>query len=110
MGASCYNQFDLALKAQQAGVDYVAFGACFASSTKPNAPVAGLDLFNRAKLELNIPAVGIGGVTLENAPQLIMAGASAIAVINALFAADDIKESTQLFLKTINASIHRHSE
>ena len=97
LGASCYNQFDLALQAQQAGADYVAFGACFASSTKPNAPVADLNLFNRAKRELRIPVVGIGGVTLQNAPQLIAAGADAIAVINALFGADDIKSQAAQF-------------
>ena len=97
LGASCYNRFDLALSAQQAGASYVAFGACFASETKPNAPVAGLDLFVKAKNELNIPAVAIGGITLQNAPSVIHAGAKAIAVINAIFNANDVKLSTQQF-------------
>ena len=95
LGASCYNRFDLALSAQQVGANYVAFGACFASRTKPNAPVASLDLFKRAKVELNIPAVAIGGITLQNAAQVIQAGADAIAVINAIFNADDIKLATE---------------
>ncbi len=102
LGASCYNRFDLALAAQQAGASYVAFGACFASSTKPNAPVAALDLFRRARTELTIPTVAIGGITLENAPQVITAGAGAIAVINAIFGANDVKlvseQFTQLFI------------
>lgn len=85
LGASCYNRFDLALSAQEAGADYVAFGACFTSGTKPNAPVAGMDLFARAKAQLRIPAVGIGGITLENAKLLIQSGAGAIAVIGTLF-------------------------
>ena len=97
LGASCYNRFDLALSAQQAGANYVAFGACFASETKPNAPVAGLDLFVKAKNELNIPAVAIGGITLQNAPSAIHAGAKAIAVINAIFNANDVKLSSQQF-------------
>ncbi len=97
LGASCYNRFDLALNAQQAGVDYVAFGACFASSTKPNAPVASLDLFKLAQAQLHIPAVAIGGITLENAALAIEAGASAIAVINAIFNVSDIKLSAQQF-------------
>ena len=97
LGASCYNSFDLALAAQQAGASYVAFGACFASSTKPNAPVAGLELFTRAKTELNIPTVAIGGITLQNAPSVIQAGADAIAVINAIFNANDVKLSTKQF-------------
>lgn len=91
LGASCYNRFDLALSAQQAGVDYVAFGACFASNTKPNAPVASLDLFKQAHVQLHIPSVAIGGITLNNAPLVIQAGAQAIAVINNLFNAPDIQ-------------------
>ena len=95
LGASCYNCFDLALSAQQAGASYVAFGACFASRTKPNAPMAGLDLFKRAKIELNIATVAIGGITLQNAAQVILAGANAVAVINAIFNTDDVKLSSQ---------------
>ena len=95
LGASCYNRFNLALSAQQARANYVAFGACFASATKPNAPVAGLDLFKRAKDELNIPTVAIGGITLQNAEQVILAGANAVAVINAIFNIDDVKLSSQ---------------
>ena len=102
LGASCYNRFDLALSAQEAGADYVAFGACFASSTKPNAPVAGLDLFKLAKMQLHIPAVAIGGITLENALSVIQSGASAIAVINAIFNADDIKSAAQQFTQLFN--------
>lgn len=99
MGVSCYNRFDLAVTAEQAGADYVAFGACFASSTKPNAPVAALDLFKRAHDQLSIPSVAIGGITLENAPLAIAAGAYSIAVINAIFNADDVKLTTQQFTK-----------
>ncbi len=99
LGASCYNRFDLALSAQQLGADYVAFGACFVSNTKPNAPVAGLHLFTQAKAELHVPAVAIGGVTLENAPLAIAAGASSVAVINAIFNADDVKLISQQFTK-----------
>ena len=95
LGASCYNRFDLALQAQKAGASYVAFGACFSSSTKPNAPVAGLGLFTRAKAELIIPSVAIGGITLQNASQVIAAGASAIAIINAIFGANDVKSTSQ---------------
>ena len=101
LGASCYNRFDLALQAQAQGASYVAFGACFTSITKPNAPVAGLDLFTKAKTDLDIPAVAIGGITLQNASQLVKAGASAIAVIYAIFnpqfTTDDIKSASQQF-------------
>lgn len=104
LGASCYNRFDLALSAQQAGATYVAFGACFASSTKPHAPVASLDLFKQANAQLHIPAVAIGGITLENVPSVIQAGANSIAVINAIFNADDVKLAAQQFARLFKES------
>ena len=103
LGASCYDRFDLALAAQQAGADYVAFGACFASSTKPNAPVANLSLFDQARTQLTIPAVAIGGITLTNAAQVIAAGADSLAVINAIFNATDVKSSTEQFTQLFRA-------
>lgn len=88
LGASCYNRLELAVAAQQAGADYVAFGACFASGTKPGAPVAPLNLFAQAKQVIGIPLVAIGGITLDNAMQVKQAGAAAIAVVGALFNAE----------------------
>ena len=102
LGASCYNRFDLALQAQKAGASYVAFGACFSSSTKHNAPVASLELFEQAK-KLQIPSVAIGGITLENAAKLKESGADAIAVIGALFNAADIAKSSQQFTQLFQA-------
>jgi thiamine-phosphate pyrophosphorylase len=98
LGASCYNRFDLALSAEKQGASYVAFGACFASLTKPNAPGAALDLFARAKTELKIPTVAIGGITLQNATQVLQAGANSIAVIQAIFNAEDIKLAATQFI------------
>lgn len=97
IGVSCYNQLRLAKKAQADGADYVAFGACFASATKPKAPTAPLSLFAQAKQEIHIPIVGIGGITLENAQQVKQAGADVIAVISTLFNADSITETSQQF-------------
>lgn len=85
LGASCYNRLDLALAAAGAGADYAAFGACFASGTKPNALVAPLGLFTQARQSISIPLVAIGGITLENAAQVMEAGANAVAVVGALF-------------------------
>jgi thiamine-phosphate pyrophosphorylase len=100
IGASCYNRLDLAEQAAAQGVSYIAFGACFTSSTKPHAPVASLDLFTQAK-PLGLPMVAIGGITLENARLAIQSGADAVAVINALFASSNVtataSEFNQLF-------------
>ncbi|PPC94212.1 MAG: thiamine phosphate synthase [Methylotenera sp.] len=96
IGTSCYNRLDLAQQAATQGASYIAFGACFASSTKPHAPVAPLDLFAQAK-PLGLPMVAIGGITLETAQLAIQAGADAVAVINALFANDDVIASAAKF-------------
>ena len=98
IGASCYNQLNLAEKAQAQGASYAAFGACFATSTKLGAVNAPLSLFAEAKQKINIPLVAIGGITLENAASVKSAGADAIAVINALFASDNIKQTAQQFI------------
>jgi thiamine-phosphate pyrophosphorylase len=97
LGVSCYNRFELAQQATEQGADYVAFGSCFDSGTKPAAVRAPLDLFTQAREALGIPAVAIGGITLDNALLAIGAGAAAIAVINALFSADDITGTARQF-------------
>lgn len=87
LGASCYDRPELAHRAVAAGADYVAFGSVFDSPTKPAAVRAPLALF---ALELGVPKVAIGGITLDNAPRALAAGADALAVISDLFDAPDI--------------------
>jgi thiamine-phosphate pyrophosphorylase len=98
IGASCYNRFELAEQAQAAGADYIAFGACYPSPTKPDAPRANAALFTQAKQVLSVPVVGIGGITLDNAPPLIAAGADALAVITDIFQASDISARCRQYL------------
>lgn len=90
LGASCYDDFAAARRAAAAGADYVAFGAVHDSPTKPAATRAGLELFVRCRAELSVPACAIGGITLDNAPPVIAAGADLLAVITDLFSAPDI--------------------
>lgn len=97
IGISCYNDFDLAVQAQQQGADYVAFGSFFASPTKPLAVRADTSLLQRAKQELEIPVVAIGGITTHNGGLLIEAGADMLAVITALFAQADIEQTSRSF-------------
>lgn len=85
IGLSCYNQLDLAKNAQALGASYAAFGACFTSPTKPDAPRASLELIRQAKAQLSIPLCCIGGITLDLAPQLMHAHADMLAVISDLY-------------------------
>lgn len=89
LGASCYDDPGAARAAVAAGADYVAFGSVFASPTKPHAVRAPLTLFHEAKA-LGVPVAAIGGITLENAPTVVQAGADLLAVISDLFDTDDI--------------------
>ena len=97
VGVSCYDQLPRAIEAEKNGADYVAFGSFFPSITKPNAVRPSLDLLRDAKHKIACPIVAIGGVTLDNAPLLIEAGADAVAVISALFDADDIEATAHDF-------------
>jgi thiamine-phosphate pyrophosphorylase len=103
IGVSCYNRFDLAVEAERKDADYAAFGSFFSSPTKPLAVRAAVELLHRAKRELNIPVVAIGGVTLDNAPLLTAAGADSIAVSSALFNASDIEFAARQFAALFSA-------
>lgn len=103
IGVSCYDDFELALAAEKSGADYVAFGSFYASTIKPNAVTADINLLIRAQTELHIPVVAIGGITHANAQALIAAGADMIAVISAVFAQTNISASAQQFSRLFNA-------
>lgn len=94
LGVSCYDRPELAERAVAAGADYIAFGSVFPSPTKPEAVRAPLALFGRA---LGVPKVAIGGITLENAPQVLAAGADCLAVITDLFDAPDVAARAQAY-------------
>lgn len=97
IGISCNNQLPWAIAAQQAGADYVAFGRFFASQTKPGTPPAEIQLLQQASKQLEIPIVAIGGITPETAGELLKAGADMLAVINAIFAQDDVAAAARNF-------------
>lgn len=95
IGVSCYNQLDRAVAAQAAGADYVAFGAMFASPTKPQARSASTGLISQARSQLDIPICAIGGIDESNAAGVVKAGADMTAVISGLFAAKNIRRTAE---------------
>lgn len=98
LGASCYDDLERARAAVAAGADYVAFGSVFASSTKPGAARAPLALFREARA-LGVPLAAIGGITLDNAPSVVAAGADLLAVLSDLFDAPDIRARARQYGK-----------
>ncbi len=95
IGASCYNQLRYAVEAERHGANYVAFGTFFVSITKPGAATVSIDLLYQAKQHLHVPIVAIGGITSDNAAELIHQGADAVAVSNSLFSAVDVQSEAK---------------
>ena len=96
IGVSCYDSLERARELAHAGADYLAFGAFFPSPTKPNARRAAPELLQAAK-PLGKPLVAIGGITTDNAPSLLGAGADFVAVVSGVFAADDVEFAAQRY-------------
>jgi thiamine-phosphate pyrophosphorylase len=97
VGASCYDSLEIAERAVDAGADYVAFGSFYPSNTKPGAVRAPLSLLATARARWTIPLVAIGGITPANGRSLVAAGADALAVVSALFDADDVAAAARAF-------------
>lgn len=99
LGVSCYNELARAEQAVAAGADYIAFGAVFPSPTKPAAAQAPLSLISEAKARFGDRSAiaAIGGITLDNAPEVIAAGADLVAVITDLFDAMDIASRAEAY-------------
>ncbi len=100
IGVSCYNQLSLAQTAIEEGANYIAFGSFFASTIKPDAPVATPDLIRQIKQLSNVPVCCIGGISTDNCQPLLDAGADMLAVISEVFAhpsTEDIYTATAKF-------------
>ena len=106
IGVSCYQDLERARESQRLGADYVAFGSFFPSPTKPHASLADVSVLSKARREITLPIVAIGGITVDNAGALIDAGADAIAVISALFDAPDVEAAA----RQLNALFEIESE
>jgi len=96
LGASCYQDLERARQAAALGASYVAFGSFFPSPTKPQAGRAGLHLLAEARA-LGVPVAGIGGITRQNAGDLIRAGADLVAVISDLYGTADPEQAARDF-------------
>ncbi|MBX8501953.1 thiamine phosphate synthase [Pseudomonas lijiangensis] len=95
VGATCHGKLELAEKAKADGATYVAFGRFFNSQTKPDAPAVPFDLLDQVRAKVHLPIAVIGGITQENAPQLVAHGADLLAVVNGLFGAENPQEVTR---------------
>jgi thiamine-phosphate pyrophosphorylase len=85
IGVTCHNSRHLAMEAAEAGADYVAFGAFFATTTKPVEHMAELETLEIWQETMETPCVAIGGITADTARAVAEAGADFIAVSAAVW-------------------------
>jgi thiamine-phosphate pyrophosphorylase len=101
LGVSTHNLQE-ALEAEKEGADFITFGPIYhtLSKVKYGDPL-GLEPLIEVKEKISIPILGIGGIKIDNAKDVIDAGAHGIAVISGILGASDIKNITEIYLKTI---------
>lgn len=80
VGVTCHNSRHLAMEAAEAGADYVAFGAFYHTETKQPKAAADPEILRWWNELMVVSCIAIGGITVENAPALIEAGADFLAV------------------------------
>ena len=108
LGVSCYDRPELARAAAEAGADYVGIGSVFASRVKPGAVRAPLERLAEARAASGLPVAAIGGITADNAPLAVAAGADMIAVISALFDAPDVALAARSLSRPFDTEDFRH--
>jgi len=104
LGVSTHS-LEQARQAEREGADYVAVGSIFPTATKPEFQLVGLDLLREVRGQIRAPLVAIGGITVDNAAQVVEAGADGVAVISAVCGAPDPAEATRRLLERIRPSL-----
>lgn len=92
---------DEAAAAERDGATWVTFGHVWETGSHPGEPGRGVEALREVAAAVEIPVIAIGGITTAQVPEALAAGASGIAVISAILAADDPAEAT----RTIRAAL-----
>ncbi|HME96145.1 MAG TPA: thiamine phosphate synthase [Candidatus Udaeobacter sp.] len=103
LGVSTHDE-DQAGAAVTAGADYVAVGSIFPTTSRVDFQLVGTDLIRRVRSEVPVPLVAIGGITADNAAEVIRAGADGVAVISAICANRNPEAATRTLLERLHAA------
>ncbi|HKW90610.1 MAG TPA: thiamine phosphate synthase [Methylomirabilota bacterium] len=107
LGVSTHDE-EQARRAVADGADYVAVGSIFPTESKPGFRLVGPQLVRRVRAIVPVPLVGIGGITADNAPEVLAAGADGVAVISAICAASNPEAATRRFLERLGGAAADH--
>ena len=92
-----------AKKAEKDGADYIGTGAVFPTATKDDAPSITKKDLKEIVESINIPVVAIGGITLDNACELLDTGISGLSVVSAIMSAENPKKASEELLNIFNS-------
>jgi len=104
IGATC-KTVEQAKAAEAAGADYMGVGAVFPSPTKTNAVRITNDQLREIVSSVSIPAVAIGGISYDNICKLKGSSVSGVAVVSAIFGAEDIEKATALLKERVKTVV-----
>lgn len=96
------HSLDQAIRAFYEGADYIGFGPLFATPTKPDYPPIGLSEIGKVHEAVRIPVFCIGGIKLDNLPNVIEAGAHRVVIVSGLLQAGDIPAATRSAKELLN--------
>jgi thiamine-phosphate diphosphorylase len=103
LGVSTHDE-DQARAAVADGADYVAVGSIFPTTSRTGFQLVGTALIRRVRPVVPVPLVAIGGITVDNAAEVIAAGADSVAVISAICAQADPESATRALLDRLRAA------
>ncbi|MBN1916949.1 MAG: thiamine phosphate synthase [Verrucomicrobia bacterium] len=95
------HSLDEALKGAAQPIDYLAVGAIFATMTKPEYAVVGLDLLAEVRKSVELPLIAIGGITLRNLDEVFARGADGVAIVSDILNASDITHHVRSLMRHI---------
>ncbi len=101
IGVSAYNSVQRALKSEKDGADYVAMSSPFPSISKPLKKLTPPEIIREVKRRLKIPLFVIGGITPENAREIMSLGVDGIAVMSGIFNNENTEEITRKYIEAI---------
>ena len=107
IGVSC-KTVEEALKAQARGADYLGVGAVFPTDTKLDASEVSFDRLKEICAAVDIPVVAIGGINAGNILQLSGSGVDGVAVVSAIFGAEDPGRATSELRKLSAQMVAAH--
>lgn len=104
IGVSCYGELQRGIDAENMGADYVAFGTPYNTPTKPGRRPTPFSTLIEAKSKIkNIPIFAIGGITKDNARDVLQTGVDGIAVITSIFGSGSPEDACREFTEVLKS-------